>query len=211
MAMTWMIRSCSMKARGLNDRRSFPIDHQRLHHHNSVILQSTGSLFTSDAGVAPDDTVGIGGGPMAVSIGRLDSSPPPTAERSPATMVVAPNRMNEPRIVATPRRRSILPVSISNPTAAIAIVAIVVATVPSKAPWSQLTAETSVPEPVGSPRPSCAHAEGAQTNTGIAVSHLQEVIVPPIAKIKSPTFYIRFASDYRANLRNQKRIGLDFG
>lgn len=76
--------------------------------------------------------------------------PPPAAERIPATMLAAPNRMKQPNMTAAPCRQLIRPVSIIKPTAATAITATTVATVPSSVPCSQLTASTIAPDPAGS-------------------------------------------------------------
>ncbi len=76
--------------------------------------------------------------------------PPPAAERIPATMLAAPNRIKHPIMTTAPWRQLMRPVNIMNPTAATAITATTVATVPSSVPCSQLTASIMTPDPAGS-------------------------------------------------------------
>src|SRR5438045_1784564 len=76
----------------------------------------------------------------------------------PATIEAAPNRMKQPTITVAPYRQLIRPVSIMNPTAATAMIATTVATVPSNVPCSQRTADTNTPDPAGSLSESCACA-----------------------------------------------------
>ena len=68
----------------------------------------------------------------------------------PATIEAAPNRMNTPMITVAPTRQFIRPVSMPNPTAATAITATAVATLPSSVPCSHASAATIGPEPCGS-------------------------------------------------------------
>src|SRR5690606_30217429 len=68
----------------------------------------------------------------------------------PATIEAAPNRMKQPIITVAPKRQFIRPVSIMKPTAATAITATAVATLPSSVPCSQLSAPTMGPDPAGS-------------------------------------------------------------
>src|SRR5256885_501474 len=74
----------------------------------------------------------------------------------PLTIAADPNRTKQPMITVAPKRQFIRPVSIMKPTMATAITATAVATLPSRVPWSHISAATIGPEPCGSTCPAAA-------------------------------------------------------
>src|SRR5690242_17879450 len=76
----------------------------------------------------------------------------------PPTIDAAPNRMKQPMITVAPKRQFIRPVSIMKPTAATAMTATAVATVPSSVPCIHASAATIGPDPAGSTPCACAAA-----------------------------------------------------
>src|SRR5690606_32996172 len=81
--------------------------------------------------------------------------PTAAADWMPATIEAAPNRMKTPMMTVAPKRQFMRPVSMPKPTAATAMTATAVATLPSSVPCSQPSAATIGPEPAGSAPWAC--------------------------------------------------------
>ena len=93
----------------------------------------------------------------------------------PATIEAAPNSTKQPMITVAPKRQFIRPVSIMKPTAATAITATAVATLPSNVPSIQASAATIGPEPRGltalAPSPRAGEQRGERGDGTAELTH----------------------------------------
>jgi hypothetical protein len=110
---------------------------------------------------------------MADEVHVRPPQPAPAADWMPETIAPAPNSTKQPTITVAPKRQFSRPVSIMKPTAATAMTATAVATLPSSVPWSQPSAATIGPEPCGST--ACARAATGASDAPRPASH-EEVL-----------------------------------